>query len=122
MSSSPCLCKILGKHSRLTSLSVQMGEPVSSLEGEQMRAPGDGDVAVAQDKKHGFGEQSDLASDLDRKKADQARIKEKRSTGRGSDGVDVEGAVGGAGKGFVGGGNEGPDSQGGSIQSSHEHV
>ncbi|KAL2037256.1 hypothetical protein N7G274_009945 [Stereocaulon virgatum] len=99
-----------------------MGEPVSSLEGEQMRAPGDGDVAVAQAKKHGSGEQGDLAADLDRKKADQARIKEKRGTGGGSGGVDIEGAVGGAEKGFVGGGNEGPDSQGGSIQSSHEYV
>ncbi|KAL8987793.1 MAG: hypothetical protein Q9177_003045, partial [Variospora cf. flavescens] len=30
-----------------------MGEPVSSLTGEQMRAPGEGDIADAQDSKHG---------------------------------------------------------------------
>lgn len=99
-----------------------MGGAVSNQEGEQMRAAGDGDIAAAQDKKHGFGEQSDLASDLDRKKADQAKIKEDRSMGGGSDSVDVEGAVGGGGKGFVSGGNEGPDSQGGSIQSGHDQV
>ena len=87
-----------------------------------MRAAGDGDIAAAQDSKHGFGEQSDLASDLDRKKADQARIKESRGAGGGGGGVDVAGAVGGGGKGFVSGGNEGSDSQGGAIQSSHEHV
>ena len=99
-----------------------MGGPVSDLEGEQMRAPGEGDIAAAQDHKHGFGEQKDLASDLDRKKADQAKIKESRGMGGGSGGVDVAGAVGGEGKGFVSGGNEGPDSQGGYIQSTHEHV
>lgn len=99
-----------------------MGGAVSNQEGEQMRAAGDGDIAAAQHKKHGFGEQSDLASDLDRKKADQAKIKEDRNMGGGSGRVDVEGAVGGGGKGFVSGGNEGPDSQGGSIQSGHDQV
>lgn len=99
-----------------------MGGPVSELDGEQMRAPGEGDIAAVQHHKQGFGEQKDLASDLDRKKADQAKIKESRGLGGNSGGVDVAAAVGGEGKGFVSGENEGPDSQGGYIQSTHEHV
>ena len=99
-----------------------MGGPVSNTEGEQMAAAGDGDIAVAQEKKHGFGEQGDLASGLDRKKEEQAHIKDARRTGGGSKGVDVQGAVGGGGKGFVGGGGEGTNSGGGSMQSSHADV
>ncbi|KAL6720815.1 hypothetical protein ACLMJK_002740 [Lecanora helva] len=100
-----------------------MGPPVSNTEGEQMRAAGDGDIAAAQDKKHGFGEQSDLASELDRKKAEQARMKEPRGYGGGGGGdVDVQGAIGGNGRGFVGGGGEGADSLGGPMQSTHVDV
>lgn len=102
-----------------------MGGPVSNQEGEQMRAAGDGDIAAAQEKKHGFGEQSSLTSDLDRKKAEQAQIKDDRgSGGGGGKGVDVQGALGGGNKGFVGGGGEtGRDSErGGGIQSSHADV
>ena len=107
----------------LSSKCAQLGGPVSNTEGEQMRAAGDGDIAAAQDNKHAFGEQGDLASGLDRKKAEQARYKEARGHGGGGGGVDVQGAVGGGGKGFVGGGGEGLDSERGStIQSSHEHV
>ena len=100
-----------------------MGGEVSNTEGEQMRAAGDGDIAVAQENKHGFGEEDDLASGLDRKKAQQAEIKEARgSNGGGSGGgVDVQGAMS-SGKGFVGGGNEGTDSSGGTMQSSHANV
>ena len=88
-----------------------------------MRAAGDGDIAVAQEGKHGFGEQSDLASGLDRKKAEQAKIKEARNGSEGGGGVDVQAAVGGAGKGFVGGGNEVLGSEGGgTMQSSHADV
>lgn len=84
-----------------------MGEAVSDLTGEQMRAPGEGDIASAQDRKHGFGEQADLASDLDRKKAEQQQRLEDRyeggSSGKGGPGgVDVQSAIGGAGKGVVG--------------------
>lgn len=83
-----------------------MGEPVSSLTGEQMRPPGEGDVASAQDRKHGFGEQADLASGLDRKKEDQQRRLDDRyggSSGKGSPGgIDVQSAIGGGGKGVVG--------------------
>lgn len=91
-----------------------------------MRAAGDGDIAAAQDKKHGFGEQGDLASGLDRKKAQQAEIKDARSDGggRGGGGVDVKGALGGGGrKAFVGGGGEDADSSAsGPMQSSHADV
>lgn len=70
-----------------------------------MRAAGDGDIASAQDNKHGFGEQEDLASGLDRKKEEQARLKGGVRGEEGSDSsVDVEGAVGSVGKGFVGAG------------------
>lgn len=87
-----------------------------------MRAIGDGDIASAQDTKHGFGEQRDLASGLDRKKAEQAEIKDARRSGGGDGHVDVQGALGGR-KAFVSGGGEGADSaQGVGMQSSHQHV
>ncbi|KAI4209119.1 MAG: hypothetical protein LQ351_007925 [Letrouitia transgressa] len=84
------------------------GSPVSDLTGEQMRAPGEGDIAQAQHTKQGFGEQPDLASDLDKKKEDQQRRLQERDYGNeaeksGSLGeVDVKSAVGGSGKGVVG--------------------
>ncbi|KAI1747322.1 hypothetical protein F4782DRAFT_444313 [Xylaria castorea] len=61
------------------------------LEGEQMRMPGEGRVADAVERKPGAsGSQPDLASDLDRKKREQAEarneIKEERRHGRISDG------------------------------------
>ena len=82
-----------------------------------MRAPGEGDIKHAVKSKHGFGEQSSLTSDMDRKRAEQDEIKEAR---RGSGipggpqggptgghpgeglreeerGVDVKGALGGGG-------------------------
>ncbi|KAH9908562.1 hypothetical protein F4778DRAFT_351971 [Xylariomycetidae sp. FL2044] len=64
------------------------------LEGEQMRAPGEGDVADVVNRKPGAsGSQPDLASDLDRKKAEQAEqreaVKEQRKYGMVSDGGDV---------------------------------
>lgn len=101
-----------------------MGGPVSNQEGEQMAAAGDGDIAVAQEHKHGFGEQKSLTSDLDRKKAEQADIKDERRSGEGSGGVDVQGALGGGNKGFVGGGGESGQNYGigGGMQSSHRDV
>ena len=101
-----------------------MGGPVSNQEGEQMSAAGDGDIAVAQERKHGFGEQTSLTSDLDRKKAEQAEIKDERGGAGDGGGVDVQGALGGRSKGFVGGGGEtGQDSErGGGMQSSHANV
>jgi hypothetical protein len=64
---------------------MKMGEAASDLDGEQMRAPGEGDVYRQQFKKTGFGEQEDLVSDLDKKKAEQAgarkEMKEARVSG-----------------------------------------
>ena len=55
---------------------------MSNTEGEQMRAAGDGDIAKAQETKTGFGEQSSLASDMDRKREEQDKVKdERRATG-----------------------------------------
>lgn len=102
-----------------------MGGSVSNQEAEQMGAAGDGDIASAQEKKHGFGGETSLTSDLDRKKAEQAGIKdERRGAGGGGGGVDVQGALGGGDKGFVGGGGQtGQDSSGGGgMQSSHADV
>ena len=98
---------------------------MSNQEGEQMRAAGDGDIAAAQESKHGFGEQSSLTSDLDRKKAEQAQIKgQGRGGGGGGGGVDVQGALGAGNKGFVGSGAEtGQDGErGGGMQSTHADV
>ncbi|GAP86401.1 hypothetical protein SAMD00023353_1800040 [Rosellinia necatrix] len=63
----------------------------SELDGEQMRAPAEGQVADAVDRKPGAtGSQPDLASDLDRKKREQAEarnaIMEERRHGRTPDG------------------------------------
>ncbi|KAI0134780.1 hypothetical protein BJ170DRAFT_611250 [Xylariales sp. AK1849] len=68
------------------------------LDGEQMRAPGEGDVADAVRRKPGAsGSQPDLASDLDRKKAEQESkreaIKEARQNGTFSDGGDPRAGV-----------------------------
>lgn len=72
-----------------------------------MRPAGEGDVYQAQREKHGFGEQEDLAADLDRKKEEQEEIKAAGGGGRyQNEGhhVDVQEVVGGGGKGFVGAG------------------
>lgn len=89
-----------------------------------MRAPGEGDIASAQDKKHGFGEQGDMASDLDRKKDEQAKIKEARGGVQGGAGVDVGAAIGGGDKGFVGVNSENTNSagRGTGMQSNHAEV
>ncbi|KAI8628245.1 hypothetical protein F5Y19DRAFT_438619 [Xylariaceae sp. FL1651] len=68
------------------------------LEGEQMRAPGEGEVADAVERKPGAsGSQPDLASDLDRKKREQAdarrAVKEDRKYGMVSDGGTIRGGV-----------------------------
>ena len=58
-----------------------------------MRAPGEGEVYEKQFNKTGFGEQQDLASDLDRKKQEQAGAREEIKEQR-QQGVDVGGALG----------------------------
>ncbi|MCJ1463910.1 hypothetical protein MMC07_002519 [Pseudocyphellaria aurata] len=80
----------------------ELGGPASNLDGEQMRAAGEGEIYKAQQEKTGFGEQGDLAAGLDRKREEQDRIKEERGEKGGEGEVDVEAAVGGRGKGFVG--------------------
>ncbi|KAI0840713.1 hypothetical protein F5Y06DRAFT_228724 [Hypoxylon sp. FL0890] len=75
----------------------QMGRN-RELEGDQMRAPGEGDVASAVEHKSGAsGSQPDLAGDLDRKKQEQASkreaIKEDRRHGRAPDDGDVRAGV-----------------------------
>lgn len=80
-----------------------MGAPSNELDGEQMRAPGEGEVYDAQLNKTGFGEQRDLAAGLDRKREEQDRIKEeKHGVSEKEYSIDVKGVVGGEGKGFVG--------------------
>jgi len=70
----------------------RVGPQQEDLDGEQMRAPGEGEVMDAQLNKEnaGWGEQGSLTSDLDRQKAEQksARedIKEERRAGRNVDG------------------------------------
>lgn len=61
-----------------------------------MRAPGEGDVYKQQFHKTGFGEQEDLATDLDRKKAEQQEARERVKQDR-AEGKDVGGAVGQSG-------------------------
>lgn len=83
-------------------LRTQLGAPASNTEGEQMRAAGEGDIYKAQSEKTGFGEQGDLVAGMDRKREEHDRIKEERWQQGGEGEVDVEAAVGGRGKGFVG--------------------
>ena len=80
----------------IAELGIQIAPGASDTEGEQMRAPGEGDVYRQQFHKTGFGEQADLASDLDRKKAEQAPLREEVAERREKD-VDVGGAIGGRG-------------------------
>ena len=68
-------------------------EPSNDQDGEQMRAPGEGDIAAKQDHKGGFGSEGDLASDLDRKKAEQAPLREEVKADREKK-VDIGGALG----------------------------
>lgn len=70
----------------------RVGPQQEDLEGEQMRAPGEGEVMESQfnKKNAGWGEQGSLTSDLDRQKAEQqaARedVKEQRKYGGNVDG------------------------------------
>ena len=88
-------------------------------------------MARAQEGKHGFGEQGDLASGLDRKKEEQGELKRELGIGQGGEpthggGVDVQGVLGGKGDGeggFVGAkGEEGREGEGGGRQGDHSHV
>ncbi|KAI1657907.1 hypothetical protein F4813DRAFT_358364 [Daldinia decipiens] len=68
------------------------------LDGDQMRAPGEGEVASVVERKPGAsGSQPDLASDLDRKKQEQfskrEAVKEERRQGRAPDDGDARAGV-----------------------------
>lgn len=67
-----------GGHGERDDPNILGSDPTSSLEGEQMRAPGEGDIARANENVTGFGEQGDLVADMDRKRAEQDQIKEQR--------------------------------------------
>lgn len=73
----------------------KVGVQNEDLEGEQMRAAGEGEVMNAQlDKKNaGWGEQDSLTSDLDRKKAEQAEARNEIKSER-AQGLDVDGGNG----------------------------
>lgn len=84
----------LGRGVRDASGDRPTGEIPNELDGEQMRASGEGEVMQKQFEKSGFGEQEDLASGLDQKKAEQAGAREEIKSQRKED-VDVGGALGG---------------------------
>ncbi|KAI9676567.1 MAG: hypothetical protein M1817_000726 [Caeruleum heppii] len=66
------------------------------LDGEQMRATGEGEIMEKQWNKTGMGEQGSLTSDLDRQKEEQRGKREAVMQSR-SEGVDVDGALGQSG-------------------------
>jgi len=72
------------------------GPQQEDLDGEQMAAPGEGEVMDAQFNKSnaGWGEQESLTSDLDRKKAEQQGKRESIQAER-QEGVNVDGGAGG---------------------------
>jgi len=84
--------KDLGDDSNAVLPGSKIGPQQEDLDGEQMRAPGEGEVFRAQlDKKdQGWGEQDSLTSGLDRKKAEQQsardEIKQERKAGGNVDG------------------------------------
>ena len=66
----------------------------NELDGQQMRAPGEGDIATAVDEKPGAtGGQQGLETDLDRKKAEQAPAREAKKEER-QHNIDVGGILG----------------------------
>ena len=68
----------------------RVGPQQEDLDGEQMRAAGEGEVMEAQlDKKNaGWGEQGSLTSDLDRQKAEQQGSREEMKERRAGRNVD----------------------------------
>ncbi|TVY71287.1 hypothetical protein LSUE1_G004932 [Lachnellula suecica] len=73
----------------------KMGVQNEDLDGEQMRAPGEGEIMDAQfDKRNaGWGEQGSLTSDLDRQKAEQKGAREEIKAQR-QGGANVDGGAG----------------------------
>lgn len=81
--------------------------PEADPDNQKMRVLAEGDVSAAQRHKVGFGEEEDLAADLERKKEEQEIVKKERRGGQenteGDEGkeVDVRAAVEGEAKGTV---------------------
>jgi len=73
----------------------RVGPQQEDLDGDQMRAPGEGEVMQAQfDKKDaGWGEEGSFTSDLDRQKAEQKGAREEIKDAR-SEGASVDGGAG----------------------------
>ena len=73
----------------------RVGPQQQDLDGEQMRAPGEGDVMDSQvnKKNAGWGEQGSLTSDLDRQKAEQTGARENMKEIR-RGGADINGGAG----------------------------
>jgi len=73
----------------------RIGPQQEDLDGEQMRAPGEGEVMQAQfDKKNaGWGEEGSYTSDLDRQKAEQKGRREDIKAAR-SEGANIDGGAG----------------------------
>jgi hypothetical protein len=73
----------------------KVGPQQEDLDGEQMRAPGEGEVMNSQfDKKNaGWGEQDSMTSDLDRQKAEQKGAREQVKQDR-QDGTNADDSAG----------------------------
>lgn len=73
----------------------RVGPQQEDLDGDQMRAPGEGEVMQAQfDKKNaGWGEEGSFTNDLDRQKAEQKGAREDIKAAR-SEGASVDGGAG----------------------------
>lgn len=74
--------------------SSKIGPPKEDIEGEQMHAPGEGDVMDSQlDKKNaGWGEEGSYTGDLDRQKDEQKSARDEIKSAR-QDGANVDGGV-----------------------------
>jgi len=74
----------------------KVGPQNEDLQGEQMRAPGEGEVMDAQFNKKdaGWGEQDSLTSDLDRKRAEQQGARQEIKAER-RGGQNIDGGAGG---------------------------
>ena len=85
----------LGDDSNATMPGSKVGPQNEDLEGEQMRATGEGEIMDAQfDKKNaGWGEQGSFTSDLDRQKAEQKGAREEIKEAR-RGGASVDGGAG----------------------------
>lgn len=85
----------LGDDSNATMPNTKLGPQNEDLDGDQMRAPGEGEVMDAQfDKKNaGWGEQGSFTGDLDRQKAEQKGAREEVKAAR-QQGANVDAGAG----------------------------